>query len=253
MKVIAFIILAFFGVLITSPAVAQVGGGLHVVEWREHVYSANTITGWDGDVVSVNLTRPHTWTVNSTVIDVEFTVNVGIDGSNLARTFLMSVDGTNLEHCLHAITVDGALTQRSSIGGGSRCPPTNAGVNQVTIGEAQNWTFSNIGTATVIFFIASVYVVVQDTVIMDFTVETALDFWLPLALLILVFAVSIWQGYTFPMLISSIGIAAQFFDTPPIAFVAIIFLLLVAFMLEYFVGGLRGLMGRRKDDDGNPW
>lgn len=82
---------------------------------------------------------------------------------------------------------------------------------------------------------------------------TNLTEWLPLTLLIVVFAISLWQGYTFPLTISAIGIALQYFDTPPIAFVGIVYLLIVAFLLEYFVGGLRGLMKRDKQDDDNPW
>lgn len=79
------------------------------------------------------------------------------------------------------------------------------------------------------------------------------DTWLPLGFLIIVFAFSAWQGYTLPLLISGVGVALEFFTTRPIEFVGIVFLLLIAFMLEYFVGGLRGLMKRRKEDDQNPW
>jgi hypothetical protein len=245
-------IIALFSVLIVSPATAQTETGLHVIEWREQVYSANTLTGWDGDVVSVNLTRPHSWTVVNTTVDLITSFNVGISGSNAQRTFTMAVNGTDLSNCRHAITVEGTISEkRQAFGGGAMCPP--GGEDRVLIGEEQTWTFDNTGSATVLFFHASVYAVVQETVTMDFTVETAFDFWLPLALLILVFAISLWQGYTLPMLISGIGVALEFFSTRPIDFVGIVYLLLIAFMLEYFVGGLRGLTKRRKDDDQNPW
>ena len=151
--------------LLLVPSVS--GGGFpseHVITWRQEVHHVDALTGWDGDSISVTLTRPHTWQVLSSTVVVVIAMNTAIEGSNVQRVFDVAIDGNVLNFCRNSITTGGALAQRWAYGGGGPCPATAAGVEQSIIGEAQNWTFTNTGTATVNFLHASVYVSVQETV-----------------------------------------------------------------------------------------
>lgn len=72
-----------------------------------------------------------------------------------------------------------------------------------------------------------------------------------------VFAFAVWHGYTFLVLVSGLGIASRFIPGQPLDYTAVVFLILIAFFLEYFIGGFSGLRKRfRRDhdeDDSNPW
>ena len=78
---------------------------------------------------------------------------------------------------------------------------------------------------------------------MDF--ETlSFDGFLIMLLLMIIFAICLWHGFTFPMLVSGIGIAMTFMENPPVGFVGIVYLLVIAGMMEYFIGGLEGIRKR---------
>ena len=167
-------------VLLAAPAQAQAGE--HVITWTQDIHHVNALTGWDGDVVSINITRPHSWTVVSSQITVVIAVNIAIEGSNVNRFLNVAIEGNVLDFCTNAITTAGALAQKWNYGGGGPCPSTSGGTEQAVIGVAQNWTFSNTGTATVNFLHASVFVTIQETVLMDIDINTAIDYWIPILL-----------------------------------------------------------------------
>jgi len=180
--------------LVAMPVVsaASIRDEVGVVEWRQHVYSVDELADWNGDVVSVTLTRPHNFGVVDSEVLVAMTMNVILSGSNGARTFNTAIDGVDLDFCAQIAGSPGTVTPRGNIGGVQGCPPTSGGVNQLVIGEEQNWTFSNSGTGTVDGVYASVYVYVQDTVVLDaatpfeqLTNLTALEFLLFFAIILL--------------------------------------------------------------------